>query len=187
MCTNSYPPPQNPVNTTDSSICSTVQIYSGEVCREVLTSLQMCFSDVTSPPPALNIPSIIDQQMGEADVKGLLDGLNFLNPSQECIDAMVPFLCLSAFRSCDSGNNLHTSKREDCIFIRDDVCASEWNQAALFLGAENLPVCENLPPKTDDCGGMLIIPMENLCWQYCSLYNSMLVCPYNNLLSFHLG
>ena len=43
-------------------------------------SLQMCFSDVTSP---LNIPSNINQQTRENDAMSLVNGLSFLNPSQQ--------------------------------------------------------------------------------------------------------
>ena len=127
--------------------------YSGEVCRDELTSLQMCFSGVTSPPPALNIPSLVDQQTGERDAMNLVNGLSFLSPSQQCREAIVPFLCLSIFTLCDSSNRLHTILREDCLALRDDICADEWSQAVAFLGTEVLPVCEDLPDITDECIG----------------------------------
>ena len=130
--------------------CTQVSEYSGEVCRDELVSLQMCFSGVTSP---LNIPSSIDQQSRENDAMSLVNGLSFLNPSQQCSEAIMPFLCLSIFSLCDSNNTLHTILRQDCLDIRDDVCAREWSQAVAFLGDGVLPVCEDLPDIIEDCTG----------------------------------
>ena len=130
--------------------CSKVSEYSGEVCRDELMSLQMCFSGVTSP---LNIPSSIDQQIGENDAMSLVNGLSFLNPSQQCSEAIMPFLCLSIFSLCDSSNTLHTILRQDCLDVRDDVCTREWSQAVAFLGDGVLPVCEDLPDIIEDCTG----------------------------------
>lgn len=113
-------------------------------------SLQMCFSGVPSP---LGIPSGVDQQAGETNAMGLVTGLSFLNPSQQCREAIVPFTCLFIFNLCDSRNTLHTIIMQDCLDIRDNICASEWSQAIAILGAEVLPVCEDLPDIIDDCIG----------------------------------
>ena len=122
--------------------------YSGEVCREVFTTLQTCFSGVSSPP---NIPSSIDQQAGERNATNLVRGLSFLTPSPQCREALMPFLCLFIFNLCDSNNQLHTILRRDCLELRDDICADEWSQAVGFLGAGVLPVCEDLSDITDEC------------------------------------
>ena len=106
--------------------CSQMSQYSGEVCRDEPMSLQMCFSGVTSP---LNIPSSIDQQTRENDAMSLVNGLSFLNPSQQCSEAIMPFLCLSIFCLCDSNNTLHTILRQDCLDVRDDVCTREFYQS----------------------------------------------------------
>ena len=142
-------------NTTDTDLdCTQVSEYSGEVCRGELMSLQMCFSGVTSPPPALNIPSSIDQQTGESDTMRLVNSLPLLNPSQECTEAIKPFLCLYTFNLCDSSNTLHTILRQDCLDIRDDVCSREW-AVATSLSAGALPVCEDLPDIIEDCSNMM--------------------------------
>ena len=88
----------------------------------------------------------IDQQIGENDALSLVNGLSFLNPSQQCSETIMPFLCLYIFSLCDSSNTLHTILRQDCLDIRDDVCAREWSQAVAFLGGGVLPVCED-PPR----------------------------------------
>ena len=129
--------------------CSEVAVYSGEVCKDVFTSLQTCLSGRMSPPPALNVPSLIDQQSGERDVVSLVNALSALDPNPQCMEAIKPFLCVSVFKLCDSSNQLHTVLREDCLALRDDVCADIWD----FFDAGVLPVCENLPSATNDCTG----------------------------------
>ena len=128
--------------------------YSGEVCREVFSSLQTCFSgEMSTTTPALNIPSLVDQEAGERDAMNLVNGLSFLNPSPQCREAIIPFLCLYIFTLCDSSNNLHTTSREDCLELRDNICAEEWSQAVGFLGPGVLPLCDDLPDITDECIG----------------------------------
>ena len=147
-------------NKTDA-VCLDIAVYSGKVCRDVFTSLQMCFSGETS---ALSIPLIIDQETGEMNAMTLVNGLSFLNPSPQCREAMLPFLCLSIFQLCDSSKRLHTTLQEDCLILRDNICADEWSQAVGILGAEVLPVCEDLPDITDDCIGtksINILPMHS--------------------------
>ena len=135
------------------SDCLQAATYSGVVCRETFVSMQTCFSGDTSPPPALNIPSLIDQEAGERDARNLVDGLFLLGPSPQCREAILPFLCLSTFMLCDSSNNLHTILRKNCLELRDNICAEEWSQAVAFLGRGVLPDCEQLPNDTDRCIG----------------------------------
>ena len=132
--------------------CIIMTAYSGDICRDKLLSLQTCFSGVTSPPPALNIPSSIDQETGESDVMTLV---NDLSSSQQCQEAIIPFLCISLFNLCDSSNTLHTihTTREDCLYVRDYICTSEWSMAVKFLGADALPVCKDLSNNTVECIG----------------------------------
>ena len=140
--------------TNSTSLCVQIETYSGRICTEAFTSLQACFSGDTSPPPAPNIPSLIDQQAGERDAMNLVNGLSLLSPSPQCREAIIPFLCLSTFTLCDSSNHLHTILREDCLKLRDDICAEEWRQAVAILGPGVLPVCEDLRDANDECIGM---------------------------------
>ena len=114
--------------------------------------MQTCVSGEMSP---LNIPSLNDQGTRERDAQNLIAGLNFLRPlpSEECREAIMPFLCLFIFELCDSSGHLHTVLRADCLTLRDDVCADVWRQAAAFLGDGVLPVCEDLPDITVECIG----------------------------------
>ena len=134
-----------------SSSCSEVQTYSGEVCRAELTSLQTCFTGV-APSPPLSIPSNIDQQSSEINAMLLVNGLSFTNPSQECRDAVLPFLCLALFPLCDSNGNLHSIVREDCVALRDEICVEVWKAAIMFTGEERvLPICEELKNTSNAC------------------------------------
>jgi hypothetical protein len=137
----------------DTSSCQQADVYTGEVCRETFTSLQACYSGYSIPPPALNIPSAVNQIAGESDAVLLIEGLNFLTPSPECREAFTPFLCLSIFMLCDSNDRLHTILRDDCMMLRDDICATEWNRALAFLPPGVLPVCEDLSDIADECVG----------------------------------
>lgn len=96
---------------------------------------------------------MVDQDLGEMDAGSLLNGLSFLKPTPQCMERVMPFLCLFIFKLCDTSSHLHTALREDCLDLRDDICADEWRQAVAFLGDGVLPVCEDLPDITDDCLG----------------------------------
>ena len=113
----------------------------------------MCFSGVSSPPPALNVLSTINQQQGEIDATQFLNGLPLLNPTTECLEELTPFICLHIFGLCDTSGNLHTSLRGDCLKIRDSVCPSQWAVAMSVLPPGTLPVCEDLPDVTEECIG----------------------------------
>lgn len=133
-----------------SSACSQVETYSGEVCRAELTSLQMCFTGMASPP--LNVPSQIDQQTNEITAMLLMDALSQFGPSDECRDTILPFLCLGLFPFCDFNSNLHFVVREDCIALRDNICVEVW-RAAMFLGPGIFPICEELADASNECIG----------------------------------
>ena len=126
--------------------------YSG-VCRETLTSQQVCFSGATSSPTTLIIPASIDQESNERKALQLLNGLTHLAPSEECLEAVKPFLCLTLFPFCDSDNGLNTISRKDCTSLRDDICEYVWKQATHFLGHGVLPICEKLPDISKECNG----------------------------------
>ena len=143
------------VSHSNANSCAEVSSYSGGVCTNQLTALQACFSGATSPPPPLSIPSTIDQKQGESDAMQLLNGLLFLNPTPECLEAVNPFLCLHIFQLCDARGNLRTTLREECLRIRETACFSEWARALSILPPGTLPVCEDLPDSSDECIGML--------------------------------
>ena len=142
-----------PDSSDSSQVCAETMPYSGEICSDLLLDLQTCFSGASLSTPALNIPVSVDQDEEESNSVQLFNGLSFINPSPECSEQVMPFLCLHIFGLCDVNGNHHTTLRDECINLRDNVCSSEWVTAMNFLPAETLPVCEDLPDVTDECIG----------------------------------
>ena len=141
--------PPNGTNFSETiGVCAQGTAYTGELCKAELASLQECFSGTASP---LTIPSSLDQQEGETNISRLAVGLGFLSPSPECERRIRPFLCLHVFGLCGSDTAHHTTTRQMCTELRDDLCVTEWSTAVGFLGAGVLPVCENLPDIEEDC------------------------------------
>lgn len=134
--------------------CSEVVAYSGSVCSSELSSLQTCFSGLSSSPPKLSIPSTINQQQGEGQVINFLAGLDlFFDASSECMTEVKPFLCLRVFPLCDASGNFHVPSQGECSRLRDSLCSSAWMQAENVLPPGTLPVCEELPNVTNVCSG----------------------------------
>lgn len=136
--------------------------YAGMACESLLTSLQTCYSGgVTSPSTGLDVvPALIGQTMEQSETSAttLLRGLPLLMPTAECRDVIMPFICLANFPLCDAEDQVHTIVRKVCMELRDSVCMGEWQRAIGALGADALPICEQLPDITDECFGMLCFP-----------------------------
>ena len=92
----------------------------------------------------------------ETQVLTLYNGLQFLNPSPECEEAVLPFLCLFAFPLCDGSGQLYQPSFGECETLTQDTCGLEWATALSFLGSENLPQCGSLPETSLECSGKLI-------------------------------
>lgn len=136
---------------TQSDACVEAVPYNGEICTDMLMSVQVCFSGfLSSSPPPLNIPATTDQQQAETDAILVLNGLRFLNPSPECSASARQFLCLHTFRLCDTSGNFHMAPRGECFRLRDDVCFEEWSLAESLW---SMPVCEDLPDASEECIG----------------------------------
>ncbi len=116
------------------------EVYVGEVCREVL---QSCLPGDQSGGN-ISIPATGKQDEIEAQAQMLVSSLLLLEPTQECKDAVVPFLCLYLFKLCSSELNgtLHQPSSQQCWDISSITCASQ-----------ALPDCNSLPEHDDhlDC------------------------------------
>ena len=128
------------------STCS-AEIYTGDVCRSALQSLQSCIPDRCGSTEVY-IPSVGLQNEIEQRLASLVGGLQLVNPSPECQAAIVPFLCSYYFQLCDSSNTLHPPSLQDCVLIANQTCAREFQTAVTVLGRDNLPNCETLPSTT---------------------------------------
>ena len=62
--------------------------------------------------------------------------------SEECSVAVMPFICQYAFPPCDGEGSPLLITQEQCINIRDDVCANEWRITMATELGTLLPNCE---------------------------------------------
>ena len=139
----------NNISVTNSSVlkeCSASQPYvmRDGVCQAPLTSLLL---SVNCAPDSDG--NILVLQNEESTASQLISGLEFLQPSDACREAVVPFLCLSIFGLCsESGVSIQpTSGR--CEEIRDVLCQREWTTAVSF--GFSLPDCNIFPNESASC------------------------------------
>ena len=136
---------------SDTHINKTVcisQDYSGTVCLTELQQLYYCGED-SGPVP---ISSEVDQETQEREAQQILTGLQFLNPSTECVRAFRPFFCLFSFGVCDGSGHVIQPSYQDCVALRTDICTGEIQTAIAFLGSDPFPPCEMFPNNMTLCG-----------------------------------
>ena len=85
----------------------------------------------------------------ESTARDLIFRLEFLRPSDECKEAVTPFLCLDLFGLCDSSGVSLQPTSGQCEDVRDRACRTEW-ATALSLGVD-LPDCESFPSEQASC------------------------------------
>ena len=62
--------------------------------------------------------------------------------NHKCSATIMPLLCQYAYPPCDGNGSPLLLTQEQCVNIRDDVCASEWSFAMATELRSLLPVCE---------------------------------------------
>ena len=156
----------NAETTSNSSAENNCQgeLYTGMMCTSILNAIsEGC--DITDSETASGGVYIstqgVDQTDTETQVLLLSNGLQFLDPSPECEEAFLPFLCLFAFPLCDSSGQLYQPSFTECETVTLVTCAREWQTAVLNLGSENLPQCSSLPDTTTQCDGKLNISQSS--------------------------
>ena len=95
------------------------------------------------------IPSDRDQQQLEQQASQLMAGLQFINPSQECEEVAMPFLCFYFFGLCDSSGQVQLPSSEQCEVISSETCASEIETVTTLFGS--FLQCESLPINSIEC------------------------------------
>ena len=143
-------------NVNQESNC-TQEVYNGEVCRTVLQNYQGCLtSDFTSSE--IYIPADRDQEQLEQRVNLLVTGLQSINPSQECAEVAIPFLCFYLFGLCDSSGQVRLPSSQQCETISSETCASE-TETVMGVFSSFLQ-CESLPINSIECvlNGSSIVP-----------------------------
>ena len=70
--------------------------------------------------------------------------------SEECSAAMMSFICQYAYPPCDGNGSPLLITQEQCVNIRDDVCAIEWRIAINTTELEALlPTCETVQSEAN--------------------------------------
>ncbi len=145
---------------TNESFCTPV-VYTGAVCREHLQAQQECLIGVGDSD--IFIPMREPQQELETQAMQLLTGLQLLTPSDNCSEAIVPFICFSIFGICDnSTRELYLPSLEDCNVLMN-TCAPEFQRAILLNASFPVPPCESFPNITLICSGMHVLVRVLIC------------------------
>ena len=75
--------------------------------------------------------------------------------SEECLAAVMPFLCQYVYPPCDGNGSRQFITQEQCVDIRDEVCEIEWRLAMNTQQGNLLPVCETF--STDNESTSIVI------------------------------
>ena len=144
----------------------TPEIYTGSVCRRALQTQQSCLLDQNATRVIFIAEDVASSQSSREEQASLfIQGLPFLAPGPECMNVLVPFLCFYTFPLCDNSSGLHQPSSEECRTITDDICAREFQTAAMFAMDDQLPLCQLLPKTTVKCNGktqLVTISTENI-------------------------
>lgn len=66
--------------------------------------------------------------------------------SQDCRENAIPFICQFAYPPCINDTTYQLITKEQCQYLKDDVCATEWLIATAILPGL-LPDCDLLDEK----------------------------------------
>ena len=128
--------------------------YTGSFCREVLLTRQGCLPDRNAAGDIIIAmdPSLSQQEKDE-QARLFIGGLPVLDPSPECTEAVVPFLCFYIFPLCDSSGRPYQPSAAECTTVIDGICAREFELVASFVTSDQLIQCQRLPETTLECNG----------------------------------
>ena len=128
---------------------------NNQTCPTTLIKNSVCENSLVNILSSMNCDPdlgerILVQQNDESTASQILFGLdNFIKPSPECRELVVPFLCLYQFGLCDTSGIFIQPTIGQCEEIRDVVCRTEW---ATFQGfGVDLPDCEIFPTGSPSC------------------------------------
>ena len=161
--------------------CS-AEVYSGELCRAVLTARQSCIPgrENSSEVLVLLTPSlqpVVEQQ------------LQLVQPSPECGEELLAFLCLEALAGfCDSSGAVHRSSRQECERVTTRTCAREFLQILPKLQESGTDMsCESFPEESSVCSssGKFATPALVCLRLYVVMTHPWYLCIGNLLLHTH--
>ena len=128
-------------NGSDPRPSCTPTKYTGEICKSTFLGLQHCILN-QSIGGNINI-SAVNQHILE---QMIMFGVGIHNLSQECKAVLIPFLCQYLLTPCDERGIAYYPSLEDCVYIRDQVCAVVWDKVVRI--PDQLPSCESLPVES---------------------------------------
>ena len=139
---------------TNESFCTPV-VYTGAVCREYLQAQQVCLTGVGDND--IFIPMREPQQELETQAMQFLADLQLLTPSENCSEAIVPFICFSIFGLCNScTRELYLPSLKDCNVLMN-MCGPEFELAMslnTIFSTLQVPRCDLFLNSTLICTGM---------------------------------
>ena len=125
-----------------------------QTCPTTLIQNSVCENSLVDILSSMNCDTdlggnILVKQNDESTASQILFGLDIINPSPECRELVVPFLCLYQFGLCDMSGIFIQPTIGQCEEIRDVVCPTEW-ATALGFGID-LPDCGIFPMESPSC------------------------------------
>lgn len=114
--------------------------YKGGVCEPYLIT-----------GGSTNVTTLRSKTISEQDIIDFFLALDTFTDivTQECREATKPFICRYVFPLCDDNGNYHFVSKDDCLYLQNDVCVSEW-LIALSYAPELVPDCEELSTTLDE-------------------------------------
>lgn len=92
----------------------------------------------------------------EIIIENFLSRLNEANPSPQCSQSILPFICLYYIGLCGGNGGLVQPTVSQCEDIQYRTCIREWEQLSTASGII-LPDCEDFPDEQNiSCQGMLL-------------------------------
>ena len=117
-------------------------MYEG-ICSAHLKHLQTPNNSLT-----VVVNSAITEQQLSTFFNALVDLSDLI--SNECLVAVIPFICQYVYPPCDGSGNAKLITQEQCINIRDEVCISEWRLAMATRLGSFLPICEEIDADSNN-------------------------------------
>lgn len=86
----------------------------------------------------------------ESRARELLGLLGLVQTSQECRQELEPLLCVYLFGLCGDSGLLIQPTRDQCLLVRDQLCAREWELASSIPDLD-IPDCSTFPTEQVSC------------------------------------
>ena len=130
--------------------------YIGQVCKVAFQSREDCLQNGFNNGQIYIPASSIRQEVLELQAQHFIERFQFLNPVPECMEQVIPFICLYTFGGlCSDSSKLYRLSSEECFAITDNVCAREFESARQLVHSDQLPQCQLLPNTSIECNGKL--------------------------------